>query len=157
MSLVQTCEISQGWFTRNSSWQIFCFGGGVLGRIWLVPAKGSQLLQPRTSKGSNFTMVGHGFQALSVAHVLLVLWCGEFASLKMHVFNIWQGGNTFAHVNAVLYSWRLWFARPECGKMMPHPNLAVPRPLVHGAKIGLWLVWWVVGLGLGIDLVSDCQ
>ena len=102
-------------------------------------------------------MVGHCFQALSVAHVLLVLWCGQFASLKMHVFNIWQGGNPFALVNAVLYSWGLWFARPECCKMMPHPNLAVSRPLVHGAKIGMWLVWWVVGVGLGIDLVSDWQ
>ena len=90
MSLVQTYEISQGWFTRNSSWQIFCFGGGVLGRIWLVPAKGSQLLKPRTSKGSNFTMVGHGFQALSVANVLLVLWCGEVASLKIVFSTFWK-------------------------------------------------------------------
>ena len=46
---------------------------------------------------------------------------------------------------------------PECGKMMAHPNLAVSRPLVHGAKIGMWLVWWVVGVGLDIDLVSDWQ
>ena len=90
MSLVQTCEISQGWFTRNSSWQIFCFGGGVLARIWLVPAKGSQLLKPRTSKCSNLTVVGHGFQALSVADVLLVLWCGEVASLKIVFSTFWK-------------------------------------------------------------------
>ena len=40
---------------------------------------------------------------------------------------------------------------------MAHPNFAVSRPLVHGAKIGMWLVWWVVGVGLDIDLVSDWQ
>ena len=102
-------------------------------------------------------MVDHGCQALSVADVLLVLWCGEVASLKIVFFIIFEGGNPFAHVNAVLYSWRPWFARPECCKMMPHPNLAVSSPLAHGAKIGMWLVWWVVGVGLDIDLVSDWQ
>ena len=99
-------------------------------------------------------MVGHGLQALSVAHVLLVLWCGEFASSKITVFMILHYRNPFVHVNAVLYSWRPWFARPECGKVMPHPNLVVSSPLAHGSKIGMKLVWWVLGIGLGIDFVS---
>ena len=46
-------------------------------------------------------MVGHGFQALSVADVLLVLWCGEVASLTAF-FNIVKSGDPFVHVNAVL-------------------------------------------------------
>ena len=35
-------------------------------------------------------MVGHGFQALSVADVLLVLWCGEVASLKIVFSTFWK-------------------------------------------------------------------
>ena len=99
-------------------------------------------------------MVGHGLQALSVAQVFLVLWGCGFASSKITVFKILHCRNPFLHVNAVLYSWRPLFAKPECGKVMPHPNLAVSSPLAHGAKIGLWLVWCVLGVGLGIDFVS---
>ena len=102
ISLVHPIEIGQCWFTKSKLmpnsmfwWRSLCMNlAGSMQEFTFFAA------QEWTC--SNFTVCGHGLQALSVAHVFLLPWCGEFASLKVRF-------STFCNVEI---NWFMWM--PFC-------------------------------------------